>query len=442
MTRKILTIILFLVAISPVTLAQEKTVFGEAFMDKLFIKFKQIQQAREMEKQQEVKNFEAALDKALAARFAYIQQMQKEEEQMKRDYKPGYQHKPGEMNLFPVFEDIPPPVPSLPEAKVTNFEQKYQGYINRVEMMMKQLSDMEAQHVGAQRDSKREMMNDTKNMANKSAVVKQMGGADAVMNMSEQERKNAAKGMKEKVMNDPGSFSGISDPGMNEMMKKIMNDPAYRDKYNRMSNAEKQAELQKYMTNKVVPRDDKKFEEGLAEKNKVNSEVYIQQLMGRCLKRMQEGARPYATGTEIANEFYRELYSAIEQWYNKQYDALPVTVIGETKEKRGLGQLIKARQILEYSVHKREAVTRTILWNSLKLRIKLAFGEFNDFIGSFPWGKQKNASLIDGSYTEAQVAKAVISIYDQMIQLTKGAESLTSNHKGWQEQYETIMGLN
>ena len=120
-------------------------------------------------------------------------------------------------------------------------------------MMMKQLSDMEAQHVAAQRDSKEQMINDTKKQANKSAVVQQMGGADALMNMSEQERKNAAKGLKEKVLNDPGSFSGISDPGMNEMMKKIMNDPAYRDKYNRMSDAEKQAELQKYMTNKVVP---------------------------------------------------------------------------------------------------------------------------------------------------------------------------------------------
>ena len=118
MIRKILTIILFLITVSPVMHAQEKTVFGEAFMDKLFIKFKQIQKARDMEKQQEVKDFEAALDKALAARFALIQQMQKEEAQMKRDYKPGYQHKPGEMNLFPVFEDIPPPYHHCPKQKL------------------------------------------------------------------------------------------------------------------------------------------------------------------------------------------------------------------------------------------------------------------------------------------------------------------------------------
>lgn len=442
MIRKIAAITFLFFAAGTFARAQNKSAISDAMMDKLFIKFKQIQKASAMEKQQEMKDFEAALDKALAVRFAAIQKMQQEDEQLKRDYRPGYQHKPGEMNLFPIFEDIPAPVPSLPEAKTINFEQKYQAYIDRVEMMKNQLSDMEKQHIAAQRTSKDEMMNDTKKMANKNAVVQQMGGADAVMNMSEQERKNAAKGMKEKVLNDPGSFSGVSDPGMNEMMKKIMNDPSYRDKYNRMSDAEKQAELQKYMTNKVVPRDDRQFEQGLAEKNKVNYEVSIQQLLGRCLDRMKEGARPYASGTAIANEFYRELYNAIDQWYNKQYEALPVTVMGETKEKRGLGQLIKAKEILLYSVHKREAVTRTLLWNSLKLRTKLAFGEFNDFIGNFPWGRQKNASLVDGSYTEAKVADAVFSIYEQMIQLTKGAESLTSNHKGWQGEYETIMGLN
>lgn len=439
MLRKIVTITLFLFAATDAVRAQSNSVITDDMMKKLFAKFKQIQKTAEFEKQRELKEFEAALDKALAVKFATIRKMQQEEEQMKLNYKPGYQHKPGEMNLFPLFEEIPAPVPSLPEAKQTNIDQKYPGFVNRVEVMKQQLSDMEQQHLGQQRTSKGEMMQDSKNMANKNAVVQQMGGADAVMNMSEQERKNAAKNMKENVMNNPGAFSGIKDPGMNEMMKKIMTDPAYRDRYNKMSDAEKQAELQKYMTNKTVARDDKAYEQMLDDRNKVYNEVYIQQLMGRCLQRMQEGAKPYSEGTLLANEYYSELYSAIERWYNEQVKALPVVVMGETREKQGLGQLNKFKEAVVYLIQKKEAATRTILWSSLKLRTKLAFGEFNDFIGSYPWGKQKNASLIDGSYTEPQVAKGVYSIYEEMIQLTKGAESLTRIHKGQQEQYEIIM---
>ncbi|WP_276501442.1 hypothetical protein [Terrimonas pollutisoli] len=56
----------------------------------------------------------------------------------RKSYQPGYNHKPGEMNLFPIWEEIPAPVPSLPEAVQTNFD-KYQNYIDKVEMMKKQL---------------------------------------------------------------------------------------------------------------------------------------------------------------------------------------------------------------------------------------------------------------------------------------------------------------
>ncbi|MCX6319432.1 MAG: hypothetical protein NTW29_19300 [Bacteroidetes bacterium] len=439
MKQRIIILTLALLAFYPISHGQQQSVITDQMMNSLFVKFKQIQRAAELERQRDFKEFEAALDKGLAARFASILALQKEDARMAKEYRPGYQHKPGEMNLFPVFEDIPAPVPSLPEAKTVNFDQKYRAFIDRVEVMMKQLSDMEAQHVAQQRTGKDQMMRDAKNEANKNAVVQQMGGADAFMKMSEAERKNAARNMKENVLNNTGAYSGVSDPGMNAMMKRMMNDPAYREKYNKMSDAEKEAELKSYMTNKTIPRDDKAFEQSMAERNKTNYQVSIQQLLGRCLERMLEASKQVGNSTRIADEFYTSLYMAIAKWHKEQADALPVVVSGEMREKVGLGALNKFREAIEYAIQKREAVTRTILWTSLKLRTKLAFGEFNDFIGSYHWGKEKNENLIDGSYTEAQVAKAVQSIYDQMVQFTNSAEGLTSKHKGQQEQYELIM---
>ena len=292
-------------------------------------------------------------------------------------------------------------------------------------------------HVGEQRNSEAEMMADAKKMANQNAMVQQMGGADALMNMSEAERKAMAKSMKNNLKANPGAYSGVQDPGMNAMMQKMMNDPDYRNKYNNMTDAQKQAEMQKFMTNKTTERNDAAFEAGLKEKNQTDASAKIQALLGKTLANMQEASKPYAEGTDLANKFYGGLYSDINNWYKKAYESLPAVVMGETREKQGLAELNKFKASLIYLVQKKEAATRTILWSSLKSGNKIAFGEFNDFIGSYKWGASKNASMLN--YDEIQVANAVSSLYDQMIRLTGDAERLTRMHKGQQEQYELIV---
>jgi hypothetical protein len=341
------------------------------------------------------------------------------------------------MNLFPLWEEIPAPIPSLPEASQVNFEMKYGGFVSKVEMQKKQLSDMVQDHIGEQRNTEADMIADTKKKANQSAIIQQMGGADALMNMSEAERKAMAKNLKSNVMANPGAYSGVQDPGMNAMMQKIMNDPDYRNKYNSMTDAQKQAELQKFMTNKTTERNDAAFEAGLKEKNQTNASAKIQALLGKTLSNMKEASKPYAEGTDLANKFYGGLYSDINNWYKKIYESLPLVTMGEIKEKQGLAELNKFKAILIYLVQKKEAVTRTILWSSLKSGNKIAFGEFNDFIGNYKWGATKNASMLN--YDELQVANAVSSLYDEMIRLTNEAERLTRMHKGQQEQYELMV---
>jgi hypothetical protein len=275
-------------------------------------------------------------------------------------------------------------------------------------------------------------------MANRSAVVQQMGGADAVMNMSEAERKAAAAKMKADVTKNPGAYTGVKDPGMNAMMQKMMSDPAYRDKFSRMSEKEKQAELQKFMTTPTAPRNDLAHEASMKERDEAKAAVDVNLLLSKTLGNMQEAAKPIAEGTNIANEYYEALYNNLRSWYQAQYDALPMEVVGETREKKGLAELDKFSALMFYLIQKKEAATRTVLWSSLKNRTKIAFGEFNDFIGTYPWGQKKGASLIDASYTEPQVASAVNSIYNEMIRMARDAESLTKKHKGQQEQYELM----
>ncbi len=408
----------------------------ESFMNRMLEKFKQIHNTRLAQIEME-KDLEKSVDEMTVKLKAWIAETKRSQEQMERDYKASYQHKPGEMNLFPLWEEIPAPVPSLPEASQVNFEMKYGAFISKVEMQKKQLSDMVQDHVGEQRNSEAEMMADARKMANQNAMVQQMGGADALMNMSEAERKAMAKSLKNSPKANPGAYSGVPDAGMNAMMQKMMNDPDYRNKYNNMTDAQKQAEMQKFMTNKTTERNDAAFEAGLKEKNQTDASAKIQALLGKTLSNMQEASKPIAEGTDLANKFYGGLYSDINNWYKKAYESLPVVTMGESKEKQGLAELNTFKASLIYLVQKKEAATRTILWSSLKSGTKIAFGEFNDFIGSYKWGASKNASMLN--YDEIQVANAVSSLYDQMIRLTSDAETLTRMHKGQQEQYELIV---
>lgn len=351
-------------------------------------------------------------------------------------YQPGYKHTAADMNLFPLWEEIPAPVPSLPEASKVNFEVKYQAYIRKVELFQKQMSDMLQQHLGNQRTDKAAMLQDAKINADKNAMVQQMGGASAVMNMSKAERKQAAKAAAQNLAANPGMATGMNNAGMNAMAQKMMTDPAYREAYTKMTDAQKEAELKKFMGNTIEERNDAAFEASIHQRNSTYSMANVEIVLGKCLQKMQDAAKPYNEGTALSNKFFAEVYDGLDKWYRKNYDALPET---ETHEKIGLGMLNKCKEGILYSYQKKEAVCRTILWSLLKSNTKIAFGEFNDFIGNFPWGKQKNKSMVDGSFTEARVAKAVMSIYDQMIQLAQGAEKWTRSFKGQQEQYETIM---
>lgn len=427
---------LLLLAFSSARAQKYTSEIPESAMDDMFRKFQEIQQKRQSEIEYE-KALEKLVDEMIIKLNAWLSEVRRSEAQMRRDFQQQYQYKPGEMDLFPLFEEIPGPVPTLPDAARVNFEIKYGAYIAKVEMQKKQLSDMMQQHLGDQRHTESQVMADSKTMANRNAFVQQMGGADALMQMSEAERKAMAK----KIKDNPAAFSGVQDAGMNAMMQQMISDPAYREKYNKMTDAQKLAEMQKFRSSQVVERNDAAFEAGLKEKNQAAGSMQVQALLAKTLNNMQLATGPFNEGTTIANEFYGSAYRQIEGWYNKVLATLPEVVMGETRVKQGQGQLDKCKAILRYAVQKKEAATRSALWNDLKVSTKMAIGEFNSFIGAYGWGKGRNASLVSGTYMEPQVAAAVNSIYDQMIQFANGAEKLTRMHKGQQEQYETIINI-
>ncbi len=81
--------------------------------------------------------------------------------------------------------------------------------------------------------------------ANESPIISRMGGTQKISEMSEEEAQRAAA---QAVGSYQQSMSGgPPNPGMQAMMERLMKDPAYQARFEKMTKKEQEAELQKYM---------------------------------------------------------------------------------------------------------------------------------------------------------------------------------------------------
>jgi hypothetical protein len=84
--------------------------------------------------------------------------------------------------------------------------------------------------------------------ADKSALVQQMGGIDKIEKMSEEERKTAALKAANNIMDNPAmAMGGTGNAGMDKLMQEMMQNPELAKKFEKMSDAEKQAFMKKYV---------------------------------------------------------------------------------------------------------------------------------------------------------------------------------------------------
>ena len=88
--------------------------------------------------------------------------------------------------------------------------------------------------------------------ANDSAIISRMGGVEKISQMSEAEAQQAAA---QAVGSYQQSHSGApgNSSGMQAMTERLLKDPAYQERFEKMSKKEQEAELQKYMGNAHAP---------------------------------------------------------------------------------------------------------------------------------------------------------------------------------------------
>lgn len=355
----------------------------------------------------------------------------------------------GEKDLLPLMDEAPSPIYLLPAAGQADLDAKFDPYIKKVEAQQKQLVDMIAKNNKLQQVYQKEGEEGVKKRAmaesDKSVMIQQMGGTEKLMNMSDAERKAAALKMASDVKSNPAMLTGNNNPGMNAMMNKMMNDKEYAKRFNSMSDAEKEAEMKKFMgesANNIDPtKSSQQREKTIAEGNNVKYTQDITLLNMRIQKRLQAASDHYGKNAEAINAWVKDVRSKIGKWYSEKYAAIPIVELGEYGHDKDPDQVQALESTLAYlnyqMVNAPEMKLRSDNWNQYKANCKYAIGELNDFIATYTWGSHKSENLFAPD-ADQEVASGIGLAHGMMSQLAQEAKDFSSTAKGYQKQFETI----
>jgi len=363
------------------------------------------------------------------------------------------QHPTADINLLPLMEEAPAPIYILPLAGQADIDAKFDPYIKKIESHQKQLADMIAKNSKLQQAYQKEGEEGLKKRSiaesDKSVMVQQMGGTEKMMNMTEAERKAAAYKMASDIKSNPGMLSGNSNPGMNAMMQKMMNDKEYAKRYNKMSDAEKEAEVKKFMTENSKQQDEsfdlnksnQQHIQLMAERNNTKYTQDITLLNLRIQKRLGAATELYGKNVLAINDWVSSVRNKIDKWYSAKYAAIPVVELGEYGHDKDPEQVQALETTVAYLKYQMlqgpEMKLRSDNWNLYRTNCKYAIGELNDFIGNYKWGAYSTDNIF-GPDADQQVASGIGAVYGMMNQLAGEAKGFSSTAKGYQKQFEMV----
>ena len=363
------------------------------------------------------------------------------------------QHTTGDINLLPLIDEVPAPIYILPLAGQTDIDAKFDPYIKKIESQQKQFAEMVAKNSKLQQVYQKEGEEGIKKRAmaesDKSKMVQQMGGTENLMNMSEAERKATALKMASDIKSNPGMVSGNNNPAMNALMQKVMTDKDYAKSFNKMSDAEKEAEVRKFMAENSQVQDgnfdpaksNQQHETLMAERNNVKYTQELTLLNLRIQKRLEAVADHYGKNATAINDWVENVKNKIGAWYSAKYAAIPVVELGEYGHDKDPGHVealdFTLAYLRYYMIESPEMQLRSDNWNQYKTNCKYAIGELNDFIANYKWGGHASENIF-GPDADQQVVSGIGLAYGMMNQLAEEAKDFSSTAKGYQKQFETI----
>jgi len=314
----------------------------------------------------------------------------------------------------------------------SQLEIQYEAYLEKKEFYTKQLQFNYAPQL--------EEFNDTysadgyKKLANENDMIKNMGGMEKLMQMTDEEREVAAK----KAMASKYSSSRTSSFSEAEIQR-MMNDPEYAKqmtaKYNSMTMQEKQA----IVYNKIAAGDFNNTKEEkaqkLKEKESAEKAETIKAFMLQATARLTEALEACNFKiTQLKNSSGN--HEELDNTYRQLYDGIPLlenSVQGKYKDPVKLKNLK-----VEYALKHKQRATAVlleiqILQSKLKAEIIEVIADYSSFLNANGYKVNgKIINLFNGTNTELylmRVEQNIISAIDLLADISKREDELASKHE-------------
>lgn len=279
--------------------------------------------------------------------------------------------------------------------------------------------------------------------ANQNPILASMGGVEKVSQMSEAEARAAAQKASAEYMADPFAANGIESDGMTALYQKIIGDPAYAARFEKMSEKEKEVELRKYMANDKprvktqaqMDQQHREFEQQTLQGNKVRAAMEFQQSIAAFNARVQE----------IQSRYIRERnerlnapgnHTEIEADFSKKYALIPEVVYGEYGRDKDIEQLTKLK--LETAT-RHQAFAAVILkqdieaLNNLKASLKSLAAEYTQYFHAHKQDINGNMTdQIQGTETESLFAGFEMGLLGLAQDLAKYSKESVQEAAQWE----------
>lgn len=359
----------------------------------------------------------------------------------------------GKTNFLSYLEEAPPPPPSIQDAARIAYganilqpdplalQRVFQPIRDKVERAREQYRQAYAGKYGQGGDA-----GQASAAVNSNPIVAGMGGVEKVQQMDEAQAEAAARqaaaGYQQDIMQSMGG-------DMAALYQKMLSDPAYRERFEKMNDQEKAMELQKYMgpassnnTAPMAPHQMAKRQQSLQSRDKVRDAMEVNEKITAVYQQLQDAAAAFGRAMDEWNATPVS-HEEIEAEFNQKYNALPEIVAGEAGRQKDPEQfrLLKLRTA---EAHRERAANglkhHTALYGELKQQYKLAVSDYLDYMsGNSHKVNGDVAGLYDGTNTELAVIDFEISLLGLAEGLAKWSEELTQEAASWEKYYQETL---
>ncbi len=364
----------------------------------------------------------------------------------------------GKTNISSYLSEIPPLPANTSDAARRSFgtdyqnpdystlDRFYQPYVDRVEAVIDIYKQYYIQRNEAYYATQNEasIRNQMVEQMDQNPILNGMGGAEAVMQMTPEQAEAAALQAAAAFTADPFAAGGGQSAGMTALNQKVVSDPDYAARFQKMSEKEREAELRKFMANdkpvaktpEQMEQEKQRRQQQTEQADKVRAAMAVQEQITAFTVKMQEPQIRFGEGqaaVRAAPGNHRE----IENNFKVKYAAIPEIVLGEGREKDPVQvQKLMAEAAAKHRDFAAKVLAQDqILFANFQADCQRIVAEYAEYFVAHR--HEFNGDLADqlkGLETETMVANFEMSLIGLGLDFVNKAKEITREAGSWERQ--------